>query len=153
MADRVTQKMKIHVNNCRGFSNPFYVMWYNSKGGIDFFMFDREQEVGREVSDIETYTPNYGPIETTESTKKIKSRKSEPFINAQAYNLSDDHFQGLQNLTEECLAFYLVDNDVSANKWQEVIVKDSTSRRSNKATQGHSIDFVFELQQRFLPTN
>jgi hypothetical protein len=148
---RITEKKRILVEHkADDVKNPFYVMWQNSLGGVDYWLFGIKQTKGREINNIETYTPNFSDISTAETTESQLSKDSRPFIIATAHYLTEDQVNGLLSLKESIKVMWLKDKD--NNIWQEVFPEGGSYSYVN-SSEGYTFQIRFNFQKRFIPSN
>lgn len=120
--------------------SPFYVRWVNALGGVDYWMFSRNQEYNPSVSNTDTYdifTPDIAAAATNRRAYGIKT-KSSITVGAEGVNEGWEVLRGLP--FAPIIEWY----NEAAQKWINITVaKYNGEIRPELHT--HSIEITFDL--------
>ena len=77
---------------------PFYVRWLNMLGGVDYFMFSRQQKISPSVKSSSTYAPFIENPETADSNIKPYTLTTENTVTVGAEGLSSSDFLAISEM-------------------------------------------------------
>ena len=78
--------------------NPFYVRWLNMLGGVDYFMFSRQQKISPSVKSTSTYSPFVENPETADSNVRPYTLATENMVTVGAEGLSGSDFLAISEM-------------------------------------------------------
>ena len=138
---RISEIKVVRIVNC-DYVNPVYLRWTNQYGGVDYYLFQKTQDIETQTKERGTYEKYVEDFETaTEKVKSIGKDLSETItLGAEMLDLND--YNGCVGIaSSELVEMYV------GTTWQTVVVKDGSW---SKATfdQRHSIEFVITVPKR-----
>lgn len=77
---------------------PFYIRWLNMLGGVDYFMFSRQQKVSPSVKSSSTYSPFVENPETVDSNIRPYTLTTENMVTVGAEGLSSSDFLAISEM-------------------------------------------------------
>lgn len=120
--------------------SPFYVRWLNALGGVDYWMFNRNQEYNPSVSNTDTFdifTPDIAAAATNRRAYGIKTKNS---ITVGAEGVSE----GWEVLRGLPFAPIIEWYNEAAQKWINITVA-KYNREIRPELHTHSIEITFDL--------
>lgn len=116
---RVTEKLSVEIKNC-DVANPVFLVWKNSLGGWDSWVFGRTQTIKDNVDTLGKYRQDFGDISTISNPVHEIGRISTPSMILGADNLTPDQRIGISGILKSnriylCSADLLTRQEVNIN--------------------------------------
>ena len=124
-------------------ANPFYVRWLNRLGGLDFWMFFKNQELEKTQSNVETFEPYIEQTSSVGYTTNLVGKEIAESITFGAEMLTLNQLEALSKIAESSVVWYYVGFEQD-HIWNELIIDKITVLRNTK-DKLHSIEFVGRL--------
>jgi hypothetical protein len=123
-------------------SNPFYVRWRNWKGGWDYWMFEKRQELRYGSSDTKTVRRDITIFEDARSTHKVYRRTGGLSYLVGATSLTQVRWDALNSIRFSSRVEYW-----NGTLWQEIIPDDGENTLVNDKPAGE-IEYLFVFPER-----
>lgn len=152
---RISEKKKIRRRKPCGNQNELFLAWYNSRGGIEGFLFEANHGVTRSTGDaymIEKYTES---IENGQSFISMIKKDSFRELQMVAPQVDKQTRDGLESILSSPKVYMLLNglneawdsNPLIPPKWQEVIVRDGRSDMGDTDEDTWDFNLQIELQR------
>lgn len=124
-------------------NNPFYVKWVNKKGGVDFWMFQINQEYKLNLSSVEKQRVFFNDNNTATGSHKVYKKSADYQITAGADNLTAEQYNALSMIPfSPDIQWYCED----LGKWVDLTIdKSETVHETN--TPRKEIELTFSLPE------
>ncbi len=121
--------------------SPFYVRWLNRLGGVDYFMFSRQQKITREVKSVSTYSPySEDPAEGRTNTRNY-ALTGQRSVTVGVENIPEDIFNELEKMPFSPRIEWW---NESLDKWIELSVSSFSGEYNTKYARS-SFEVTFAL--------
>lgn len=121
--------------------NPFYVRWINQLGGVDYFMFARQQKHQPSVKSVSIYSPFVENPLNARTNRKAYAMDTENVVTVGAENLNETDFNALRWLA---FARKIERYDETLGKWITLSVNKFDGSYNTKADT-HTVEVTFNL--------
>lgn len=121
--------------------NPFYVRWINQLGGVDYFMFARQQKHQPQVKSVSVYSPFVENPLNARTNRKAYAMDTENAVTVGAELLNDADFNALRWLA---FARKIEHYDETLGKWISLSVSKFDGSFNTKADT-HTVEVTFSL--------
>jgi len=122
---RISEIKQVRIVNCNQYRNPFYLRWVNVRGGVDYWLFEKMQDIDTETEELGIYNKYVEDYETTtESTKSLGKRKREMYTIG-VTNVDENDYNGIVGVVASPLVEYYNGTD-----WITVVVMEGTFKKS-----------------------
>lgn len=124
-------------------NNPFYVKWVNKKGGVDFWMFQINQEYKLNLTGVEKQRVFFNDNNTATGSHKVYKKSADYQITAGADNLTAEQYNALSMIPfSPDIQWYCED----LGKWVDLAIdKSETVHETN--TPRKEIELTFTLPE------
>ena len=122
-------------------SNPFYVRWINQLGGVDYYMFARQQKHQPQVKSVSVYAPFVENPLYARTNRKAYAMDTENVVTVGAELLNETDFNALRWLAfARKIEYY----DETLGKWISLSVSKFDGSFNTKADT-HTVEVTFSL--------
>lgn len=122
-------------------SNPFYVRWINQLGGVDYYMFARQQKHQPQVKSVSVYSPFVENPLYARTNRKAYAMDTENVVTVGAELLNETDFNALRWLA---FARKIEHYDETLGKWISLSVSKFDGSFNTKADT-HTVEVTFSL--------
>ena len=122
-------------------SSPFYVRWLNRFGGIDYWMFERRQQLNRKQDSYEDFEPFITDYSQVYGIKRPFTKDVNETVIAGAVRLSDNEWYEISRIAYSPMVQWF---DERSSSWIDIMV-DKGDNSSFSDTPLHEIEFTFML--------
>lgn len=122
---------------------PLQLMWLNSLGGMDTWVFSRHQEFSADVSDVDEFEPVVNYLQVTNARQKVLRKDAYVIINLGYEQLTEQQVKGISQLFVSPLVLANVSGFV------QVVVKAGTYKIYDTGESMHKLEFDIILPKRF----
>lgn len=134
------QPTEIRIYRAQTPPQPFYVRWINDIGGVDYFMFSRQQKRTNSVKSVSTFSPFIQDTSSASTNLKVYAMDTESTITAGAEMLSKEEFDTIYKMPFSPLIEWY---NEATRKWVRLsISKFDGSYYSKPETKGVEVTFV-----------
>ena len=95
---RITEKKRVRIKDCN-YDNPVFLCWKGVEGGWNYYLFDRSQTVGKQVSG-EQFITAFTDLENQTTGKAFLFKESEQTITCGAENLDENDIRGIATMLD-----------------------------------------------------
>lgn len=95
---KLMSAMDIRIYRAQTPPQPFYVRWINTLGGVDYFMFSRQQKRANTIKSVSTFNPYISDTETAKTNRLVYAMDTDSTITVGAEMLSPDVFATLHRM-------------------------------------------------------
>lgn len=136
--------------------SPFYIKWFHSLGGWDYWMFEKVQFYERNVYDSDRYNPVVTNIKTATSREDFIGKKARREVTCGG-SVSTQQMVALEEMLSSP-KIYRLDIDAfegspSVIKWQVIKLKPKSFKTVQTDINRHDLEVEFELQDIYLQSN
>lgn len=120
---------------------PYYVRWINQLGGVDYFMFSRQQKHAPSVKSVSTYEVYVDNPSDVRTNSKAYAMTTENTVTVGAEMLGETDFNALRWLA---FAKKIQHYDETLGKWIDLAVSKFDGSFNTK-NESHSVEVTFAL--------
>lgn len=122
--------------------NPVYIAWINTLGGIDYWLFERKQNITMDITSEGTYQENYTTLADTYGPEKQLKKQAQERMIVITENISASDREALKELYLSNKVFII---DASLNPLKEIIIAPGSFLVSDTSINSSSLQFEILL--------
>lgn len=120
---RISEIKRVRLNN-ECVSNPVYLAWFIKRGGIDYWLFGRDQDESIRVSAGQIFERDITDLENADTIKDFLTKEAVEVTRLGAENLDANDVEGLKGLlTSPKVQVLMSQNPIV---WQTVLLSPGT---------------------------
>jgi hypothetical protein len=131
----VTEIKEIDYLDCMP-QNPLQLMWLNSLGGMDTWVFSRHQEFSASVSDVDQFEPVVNYLQIANSNQKVLNKELLYVLNLGYEQLNTQQVFGISQILSSALVYANFEG-----YFVQVIVKAGSYKIFDTGESRHKLEF------------
>lgn len=139
----VTEIKEIDYLDCIP-QNPLQLMWLNSLGGMDTWVFSRHQEFSADVSDVDLFEPVINYLQVENSRQKVLSKELLYVVNLGYEQLNTQQVLGISRVLSSALVYANFEG-----YFVQVVVKAATYKVFDTGESRHKLEFDIILPKQY----
>lgn len=140
---RVTEIKDIDYVSCTP-EQPMQLMWLNSLGGMDTWVFSRHQEYSADVSDVDQFEPVVNYLQVTNAVQKVLKKDSLTVVNLGYEQMDTQQVKGIAGVLSSPLVLANIEG-----YFVQVAVKAGTYKVFDTGESRHKLEFDIILPKRY----
>lgn len=139
----VTEVKEIDYLDCIP-ENPLQLMWLNTLGGMDTWVFSRHQEFSASVSDVDQFEPVVNYLQIANSNQKVLNKELLVVVNLGYEQLTTQQVIGISGVFSSALVYAGI-----GQYFVQVVVKAGTYKIFDTGESKHKLEFDIILPKQY----